>query len=366
MGYTSLVPEPEALPAPWQFFEILDVSLFALHILLINIVVGGSILALFRRSLNKTNGTPESTDDAVSGKLPGILALGISLGIAPLLFIQVVYGQFFYSSSVLMASWWIIIIPSLILGYYGLYLHRAGQRRRPRLSKAALLISTALFLYIGFMFTNNMTLMVQPEKWTAYFDRRGGTFLNISDATILPRYLHFVIASIALGGLFTAIVWRFRLKYKLADNISRARAERMIFSGLKVFGWATIVQILAGAWLLISLPGEIRRIFMGGDLTATILLTVGILLAIGAVRDAFRGRLSLTAGHLIALVFVMATIRAVVRAAYLGAQFNGSEMVLESQYSMMFVFLIILIIGLLAIWSMLKPVLKIETSGGGK
>ena len=41
---------------------------------------------------------------------------------APLLFVQVLYGRLFLTSSVLMAWWWLAVVPLVILAYSGAYL----------------------------------------------------------------------------------------------------------------------------------------------------------------------------------------------------------------------------------------------------
>ena len=74
----------------------------------------------------------------VAKKLPVMIALGINMGVPPLLFLQVVYGNLFYSSSVLMAVYWILIIPLLILAYYGTYIHIFRYGKSPWFSKLSL------------------------------------------------------------------------------------------------------------------------------------------------------------------------------------------------------------------------------------
>ena len=217
MDASNLIPSIEAIPAPAWIFLLLNVHTFILHILLMNIILGGSLLILFSRLGKSEAGLEGSFHGSIVGKLPSSFALTVNLGIAPLLFVQVIYGHLFYTSSVLMAIYWILIIPLLIIAYYGAYIHFKKYSMK-QLSKVSLFVSSLILIYIAFVFVNNMTLMLQPEKWHEYFNHRGGTILNWTDSTFLPRYLHFLTASVAVAGLFAALVWWIRSRKNIPNS----------------------------------------------------------------------------------------------------------------------------------------------------
>ena len=93
----------------------------------------------------------------------------ITLGIAPLLFLQVLYGQFFYTSCILMAWPWLLVLVLLTIAYYGFYYvsHRGG--RPGRQEPAGMLLSVILVFLIGFVFTNNLTLAQTPSRWAGKY-----------------------------------------------------------------------------------------------------------------------------------------------------------------------------------------------------
>jgi hypothetical protein len=352
MDAIPLVPTPEAIPAPWPVFEILGVLLFMLHILFVNVVLGGSLLAFF----GKGPGRSELTD-VLAKKIPTALALGVTIGIAPLLFVQVIYGHLIYSSSILMAVYWLLVIPLLILAYYGTYIHaRTGVRW---LSRTAIGLAALIFLYIAFIYTNNMTLMLQPEKWSAYFSNRSGTILNLGDATVWPRYLHFVTASVAVAGLFSGLVWKIRA------GKGRPEGAVQVKKGLTVFAIATAVQIAVGFWFLIALPRDVMLAFMGGHILYTVLLVLGIVLAIGAMVLAFLGKFWPTLWHLLALTLVMVLNRLAVRDLFISRFFKVADLPLQPQYGVMILFIIILGIGLAAVWYMVNAMVHAGESKEG-
>ncbi len=353
MDPTSLIPAPDPIPAPWWIFEVLEQIAFIAHILMINVVVGGGFLLLWSRLKGRASDMQATLAGPSIRKLPGTLALGINAGIVPLLCIQVVYGHLFYSSSILMAGWWMWIIPLLILAYYGLYIH-SGSRSY---GAATLFLALALgiFLYIGFMFVNNMTLMLQPEAWSAYFTHRTGSYLHLSDPTILPKYLHFIPASIAVGGLFVALVWDIRRKRGQEVD------ETKIRNGLRVFAIATIVQVVTGLWQLIALPEEVMLQFMGRNMVATILLLLGFLLGIGALAPAFLGKVLPTLIHLVATVIVMALMRMMVKFAYLGDVFTPGTLELQPQYGVLILFLLVFVAGAGVLVWLVRTLVRTDT-----
>lgn len=345
MDVTTLIPNTDTIPAPDWIFEILGIVTLTIHLLFINVVLGGSLVMLVNRFMgNEGDGALHQPGIK---KIPPTIALAINFGVAPLLFVQVLYGHLIYSSSVLMGVYWLLIIPVLIVAYYAAYVH-ARKYKSEGLSKIALIISIAVMLYIGYMFTNNMTLMLHPEQWKEYFNNADGTILNNSDATVLPRYLHFVSASLAIGGLFFSIVWKFK---KEADEDKKSGN---IETGLKIFGIFTGAQIVIGLWFLMALPREVMLEFMGGNLTATIILMLGILSGVGALITAFTKKLMPTVYMLVITVIAMVISRANLRTFYLKDIFETGSLELSPQYGVMGLFLLVFAIGLGIVFYMIK------------
>lgn len=351
MDYQSLIPVADTIPAPSWIFIILEQLLFLIHIVLINAVLGGVLILLFKRFSRRDDETTTNWHMPVAKKLPVLVALGINMGVPPLLFLQVVYGHLFYSSSVLMAFYWILIIPLLILAYYGTYIHIYKYGTSPWFSKISLLTAAILILYIGFMLVNNNSLMEQPESWTAYFNNRGGTILNFSNPSFLPRYFHFITASVAIGGLLYALVYKY--KKHAGDN-----KEEKIKNALKIFAIASAVQIAVGFWYLLSIPQDLIPQFMGQNISATIILVIGIFAGIGALVTAFLGKLSPTISQLLITLLAMIVTRYNLRMMYLSDSFELSQLQLKPQYGVLVLFLVILLIGLGAIYYMLKAGFK--------
>lgn len=346
MDPARLIPAAEAIPSPWGWFEALLVATFALHILFMNLAVGSALLAFFGR------GRHRELAHELGHRAPTLLALTINFGVAPLLFVQVLYGQFLYTSSVLMAGWWLSAIAAVIIGYYGLYAHDARFDAAPGLSRLALAVSLAFLLYTGFLLSNNMTLMLRPEAWTAYIDNPRGSLLNLSDPTLWPRYLHAIVAAPAVAGLYAALLG------------GKRRRPDWVEHGLWWFTRATMLQIVIGLWLLASLPRPVLSAFMGGSALATAALAVGALAGLAALFAGLRRRPGLAVGLTVASVLFMSLTRAQVRAFTLAPYFSPSSLPVTGEVSPLVMFVAALAVGLAAVAYMLKTYAK--SAGGGR
>ncbi len=114
----ELIPSHDAIPVAAVWFELLRIPTLMIHFLLMNIMVGGSIIAFLNPHLKPSETTLEKD---MSDKLTYVISLAINFGVAPFLFLQVIYGQFIYVSSQMMAVWWLSVIALLIIAYCAAY-----------------------------------------------------------------------------------------------------------------------------------------------------------------------------------------------------------------------------------------------------
>ena len=346
--------DPNPLPAPYWVFKLLLLVTFALHILAMNLMLGGGAMALLARRAKSDNGKRLFSD--IARKLPTLLAGTISIGIAPLLFLQVLYGQFFYTSSIIMAWPWFLVLPLVIVAYYGFYYVSFHSTNGAGNAGRVLLFSVALVCLVGFIYSNTMTLGQTPARWAAkYFATPGGWNLNLSEPTLIPRFLHFFISAIAVGGLLLVfLAWA---KWK-SEN---AYARYVLQFGGKAFMFATMAQFLVGFWFMGSLPRELIMLFMGGNKPATVLLIVGFLgamIAIFLMSDALRKEnirvAAVYVSSLTALVVVgMVEIRSLLRDAYLKPYLRPDHFAVRTQWSVFSLFLVLFVGGVMLWFVML-------------
>ena len=346
MDPALLVPQSDAIPVSYGWFQALLILTFVLHLLLMNTMLGSSIIALITE-FGSTKASPP-LNHKISRRLPTTIAFTVNFGVAPLLFLQVLYGHFMYTSSVLMAVYWISVIGLLIMAYYSAYLYNFKFEALGGSRAIFIALTTALLLIIGFFFTTNMTLMQRPDTWPRYFTNPRGTLLNMGDPTLWARYLHFVMASVAIAGLGQAILAKWRPAHGASD------AKQDIDLGLRWFSAATVVQILLGFWFLMALPPDKMQLFLGNNTLATVLLGIGLCTSLGALIAGLLQRVWLAAGTVLATVVVMVLMRDILRQAYLAPYFSLSDLTVVKQYSPMLLFLVAFAVGIGLIAYMLK------------
>lgn len=346
--------DPLPLPAPAGLLQFLLVFTFVLHVIPMNLVMGGSFLAawsIWRRGQRHT----ELARQLVR-MLPAATALTITLGVAPLLFVQVLYGQFFYAASILIAVPWFAVVPLLIAAYYGFYYNYFAKGTLSAKHVAVAIASALLVLAIGYIYTNNLTLMLTPETWRA-FSPEAGTFgakLNTAEPTVLPRFLHFAVASFALSGLFIAL---------RGSHLGEEAARRwQVRYGVLWFALPTLLNIGVGLWFLFSLPAGVRALFLGGSAVHTAHLWAGVgfalaalvlsLLAVNAGQP--RALLWGASAALLVTISLMATVRHFVRQAYLAAHFDPATLAVQPMWDVFALFAVLLVAGLGVVGWMLQ------------
>lgn len=344
-----LVPTPDAIPVAWGWFQFLLLLTLPLHLLLMNAMVGSAAMAMIAR-LSPAEPSRRLAHE-LAKILPFLVAFTVNLGVAPLLFNQVLYGHFLYVSSVLMAVFWLAVIPLLILAYYALYLY--DFRFNKAGSPGTLLLAFALLVFsvIGFIFTNNMTLMLDPLKWTAYFSNDSGTILNLGDPSLIPRYLHFMVGALAVGSLAVAVFG------KIKQRRDRDLAAVAIRLGMRSFAWLTLAQVAIGAWFLVSLPREVMLLFMGRDGLATGIFTLSLVLVLLVLVSGFKKKVYASAGLAAGLVVLMSILRAYVRTGFYKPYFSAADLTVVPQYGPMVLFFVTLLAGLACIAWMLKKLM---------
>jgi len=355
----AIVPAPDALPlpapAPLLFF-LLQLT-FLLHLLAMNAMLGGLIITLVARFKGRE---PDDAwtmlADTIAKTSPSLVAMAVNFGVAPLLFLQTLMGQFFFTSSIIMGWGWFSVVVVLIFAYYGVYLQSFRGALLGGAQKPLLGLTVLLFLWVGFMFTNNTTLMLNVPKWAElYFADARGLHLNLNDPQLWPRYLHMVLGAVAVAGLMLA--WWGRIRYRRGD----LRASFMVKVGLENFTWWTLANIVIGLWYFMVQPSHVRKLFMGGDPGASAMFGIGFVLALGMVLLGFLGlrrgpnvRLVMPTAMTLVQMVVMITMRDVVRNGFLGEYYKPAEFAVKTQGLNLALFGVLLIGGFVTVVWMVR------------
>lgn len=276
--------QPFPFPAPVWLMQTLLVAGFYLHMIPMNLALMGGFISAFFLIKGRLGQSPDSeyetrTGMSIARGLPVFTSVAITNGIVPLLFLQVLYGPLVYPSSIAMAAPWFGILFLLLIGYYSIYAFTYKHKDLGEKASWLLILASILFMVIAFLFTNNMTLMLTPEKFLPMVqDSPSGWNLNLTEPTLIPRYLHFLLGALAVNGL---LIGGFGLYQQKRDP---EYSGWLLRSGGGLFLSITILQSLfIGPWFLLSQPDAIVAQFFGGDKFATMTLMISFLLDLIAV-----------------------------------------------------------------------------------
>ena len=158
-------PDPMALPAP----PGLLVFLLGLTLVLHWACLGLLVATLWAR-IGAEWGRRRDYDIE---QLHRASVLGISTtitaGVAPLLFVQVLYGKYIYSSSITIGYAWLAIVGYLLVGFYALYLSRWRWDKvgGPSTGSRMYLILAILMVFaIGFTYSWNHLQSLSATPWS--------------------------------------------------------------------------------------------------------------------------------------------------------------------------------------------------------
>lgn len=253
---TSYIPIPNDIPLPLpahpEFLKLAIVFLFLLHILFVNLMIGGSLFAVIYEYLGIKKPDYDRLAREIASTITVNKSLAVVLGVAPLLTINVLYTMYFYSANALTGVAWTMVIPlvsaAFLLGYAHKYTwdKMAGQKGLHLVLGAS---ATLLFLIVPLIFLSNINLMLFPERWMEV----RGWLSTLIMPNVFPRYLHFLLACIAVSGLFFAGYFgraSFPVEEKF-EELDRFQLRRMFYT--IAFG-ATAANFLAGPILFVTLP----------------------------------------------------------------------------------------------------------------
>lgn len=360
--FVSNLPSPDPLPmaAPPALFHGLLLLTSVLHLLSMNLLVGGALVALVARvRARRGNESQAELARAIEKVLPTLVAATVSLGVAPLLFVQVLYGRIFFVSSILIGWWWLAVIALVIVAYSTAYM--LAMRAHSSMVIAALVAIP--LLVAGAILVTNMSLMLWPEQFLArYFADPAGTHLDYGDWTFLPRWLHFMTAAIAVASM-ALVVWGWVRRG--ADTVFAAVAIR---TGTAGFAFATGANILFGLTWFGLLPRAVVFRFLGDDGFATALFAIAVVLALATVAASMLlawttrpsgGMLASAVATLLATVVCMSLVRDQLRAATLdriGYTFPRAE----PQWIVIVLFAVFLVLALGTIGWMVRAYASAE------
>ncbi len=346
MAFLNAMRDSMGIPFYPSVFQFLMVLTFALHIVMVNLVLGGTFLALWGRIKGDDLGVSISKTFAKVSTVG--MSLAIVLGVAPLLFVQVLYDPMWYTSSVMSAWWTMIFLISIALSFSFAYIFYLKEN-----SSVLWCFLSLLFLIITGIIIHSLSMeILYPDKWSSWIAKGGKVNFSgwILKGFSLPRFLHFIAPSFTAAGLFMMLHdW-----YK-GEDTDYGRL------GAKIALYSVVVEAIIGIWFLLAQPFSLfRSVF----LWISIILALILLLTLAKSLGKPSGYALLSSLLFLLTVLSMGALREVLRTKYLGKLgYSISTYKLNLSLGSTALFLITFVMGLVVVF---YPVAVVYKMGKGK
>lgn len=304
-------------PEATAFYLVWYMVTLVLHVLPMNYVLAGSTylaVASCGEALGKFGDAHRPVTEKLREWMPFALGVTITAGVAPILFVQILYKQAFYTANLLLFNRWMAILPVLIGAFYLLYVQKS-KRWHAWPSGVRVSISCGIlvcFAFVAWSWTENHLLSLQSQTlWSAKYLSAKWFFF---DAELIPRLTVWYVGAFPM--LAMALGWQFWIDEGAAtpSGIVRLIARTAL--------WTSLGAALAAVAYHLALSEELR-----GKLLTTSGKTFLALAAVGFVAQAAAwwrtsrtgmftaSRLAIAAGGMSVAVVGMTALRELRRAA---------------------------------------------------
>lgn len=198
---------PFGFQLPLAFYLTIYVLTLVVHVVLMAYVLGGSLWltwAFLFPGKEKTPRTMQPVARLLRDWMPFALSGAITAGVAPLLFVQILYQQQFYTANLLLGWRWMVVIPVLIVVFYLLYVVKSRAIASWALPLRVLLACgvATCFLFVAFCWTANHLLSLDQSQWPTVFQSGNAVTSTITLALRLATWVCGTLPVMSLLGLW--------------------------------------------------------------------------------------------------------------------------------------------------------------------
>ena len=306
----NLLRDPAGLPFYPIVFQGLYILTWAFHALFVFLALGSMGLSIFGGFKQKSDNNWKILTSHMlqTGKIS--VSLLIVLGVAPLLFTQVIYDPNWYTVNTISGLWVVIFIYALLVGYSMYYWYYYANKKQSSSSSIIGTISFLLLVFCGLIMHVFSVQVIQPEKWMQWYAPNG--VVDTSGTTFNPetiRFLFIIFLSVPVVGLFLQNYGdflktneKFDEKFiSFARNIGTKIAILGLVLSLALFAsWAYEIDKLGDIYSIIIYISFIVIILFAKNLKNSYLTTAALIilmLLISGFREYIRYNLMFDIGY---------------------------------------------------------------------
>jgi len=342
---------PFDYPAATAAYLAWYVVTLVLHVMPMNYVLAGSTY-LACLGVWETIVGPSERQRPIAALLrdwmPFALGVTITAGVAPLLFLQILYRREFYTANLLLFNRWMAILPVLIVAFYLLYLQKSKRWAAwPAAARAGVSVGIVVcFAFVAWSWTENHLLSLQDQdEWSSQYV--GGRWFYFS-AELMPRLTVWYV------GAFPAVALTVGGQLLLAGRADQTSGPARTLALSAVSG--LIGAGLAAAVYFGLLPEDVRSRLLQPDAVGFGLAAVGgVAVEVAAWIGVWRaGRLTaatwtIAAVGLVAATFFATLLREVRRTASIDLVHHADRHASAAEIGGLGVFLVFFVVNTLII-----------------
>jgi hypothetical protein len=201
---------------------LLYVLTLAVHAVLIGYVLAGS--GYVAVTTIRPGRSRDVIRPLVKDWLPFVLGAAITAGVAPLLFLQILYKESFYTANLLLFHRWMAVVPVLIVGFYALYLNKSARVAgwRPVVRVAISAGSFLCFAFVAYSWTENHLLALDRSSWVQFYGD-GDRFYT--GGGLGPRFAMWLALAVPMMAMIAG--WQVRARTGETDDDHACAARRL-------------------------------------------------------------------------------------------------------------------------------------------
>ena len=293
--------DPAGVPFYPIVFQVLYILTWALHAAFVLLSLGAMGLSLYGSAKGNQDKhwsilTPHLIQ---TGKIS--VSILIVLGVAPLLFTQVIYDPNWYVTNTLSGMWIFIFVYALIVGYCMYYWYYYAHKAQKTGHSLIGFVSFGILVFAGILMHNFAVTSIMPNQWMNMYAPNG--VVNTSGWTFnldMIRLAFMVSLSIPVVGIFLQNYSRFLSTRKDFDasfiNYSAKLGTNFAVIGLLISAvlfvlWMLQVKYLFHPVSLATIVGVVVLLLMAkinSNSYYTTLVLVVVALLISTMRELIR------------------------------------------------------------------------------
>lgn len=330
------LPDYDFLPAPLWLLTLLHLVTLTLHFFAMNFLLGGLLVVV-------TGKIEDRWSNPIIRKFvtlfPSVMAATITLGVAPLLFLQLVYPKQVYSAAIASGWFWMMIVGAAMIAYYLFY--SASFRAEVPVRKPLYLgVALVALVYISLTYSAVFSMAEDPALIaSAYASEQRGLVFNPDVGSWIVRWGHMLLGAMAVGGFFVGLVGK--------DD------ERIFSIGKAVYLWGAVSAALFGIFYLFSLGDALIGLMRSNGIWY---LSVAIALAVAAVAFFLKRSFVFSGLALFLSMFGMVATRHELRLVRLGEALTIPAV--RPQWDVFAIFLVCFVIAIALVAWMLRALIR--------